>query len=167
MHGPQRACARHAVAIGLVLLETVLAQDFVESDCLLYLQDAKADSIGAITMFHIIEHLPFGRLVTLIDEAYRVLRTGGVLIFETPNPENMLVGSCNFWFDPTHQHPLPPATMHYFVEARGFSPVEIVRMHPYAENEHLTEGAPGVIERINQAFYSAQDYALIASRAGT
>jgi hypothetical protein len=33
--GPQRACARHAVPISLVLLETVLAQDFVESDCLL------------------------------------------------------------------------------------------------------------------------------------
>lgn len=141
--------------------------DVVESDALDYLRSLADGSIGAITGMHIIEHLPFGRLVMLIDESYRVLRTGGVLIFETPNPENMLVGSCNFWFDPTHQHPLPPATMNYFVEARGFSPVEIVRVHPYPDNERLTEGAPGVIERINQAFYSAQDYAIVAIKAGT
>jgi len=141
--------------------------DVIESDAVDYLRSLADGSIGAITGMHIIEHLPFGRLVMLIDESYRVLRTGGVLIFETPNPENMLVGSCNFWFDPTHQHPLPPATMNYFIEARGFSPVEIVRMHPYPENELLTEGAPGVIDRINQAFYSAQDYAVIATKAGT
>src|SRR5207248_2314196 len=126
--------------------------DVVESDAVAYLRTLDDGSIGAITGMHVIEHMSFRHLMMLIDEAHRVLRAGGLLIFETPNPENILVGSCNFWFDPTHHKPLPPATMSYFVEARGFSPVEIVRLHPYPEGEQLTEGAPGVMQRINQAF---------------
>ena len=37
--------------------------------------------------FHIIEHLPYRTLIALFDETLRVLKPGGVAIFETPNPE--------------------------------------------------------------------------------
>ena len=138
--------------------------DVFEDDVLRYLRKLADDSLGAITGMHLVEHLPFRDVVSLIDESYRVLRPGGVLVLETPNPENLMVGACNFWFDPTHQRPLPPATMEYFVQARGFASVKIMRLHPYAEHERLAEGAPGVIQRINQAFYDAQDYAVIATK---
>ncbi len=49
-----------------------------------------------ITGFHIVEHLSFKDLITLFDEAKRVLVRGGIVLFETPNPENLVVGACTF-----------------------------------------------------------------------
>ena len=59
------------------------------------------------------------QLIRLIDETFRALRPGGVAIFETPNPENLIVGACNFWNDPTHHKPLPPEMMRFIFEARS------------------------------------------------
>ena len=50
---------------------------------------------------------PFEVLLSFIDEVLRVLKPGGVALFETPNPDNVLVGSATFYLDPTHQRPLP------------------------------------------------------------
>ena len=47
----------------------------------------------------------------LIEHARRVVQPGGVVLFETPNPENLVVGACNFYVDPTHRNPMPPALM--------------------------------------------------------
>ncbi|MDM7322300.1 MAG: class I SAM-dependent methyltransferase, partial [Gammaproteobacteria bacterium] len=63
-------------------------------------------SVGAVTGFHIIEHLPFSALFRLFAEAARVLVPNGMIIFETPNPENILVGSHTFYHDPTHRNPI-------------------------------------------------------------
>jgi O-antigen chain-terminating methyltransferase len=38
--------------------------------------------------------------VELLDEALRALASGGAILFETPNPDNVLVGSRNFYLDP-------------------------------------------------------------------
>ena len=61
----------------------------------------------------------------------RVLMPGGVAIFETPNPDNVLVGSNFFYFDPTHRHPLPSQLMHFLFETRGFQPIEVINLHPW------------------------------------
>ena len=34
---------------------------------------------------------------------------GGCVLLETPNPHNVLMGACDFYNDPTHLSPLPPA----------------------------------------------------------
>ncbi len=136
--------------------------DVVEAEAIEYLRGLKPNSLGAVTGMHIIEHIPFKRLVTLFDETLRVLQPGGVAIFETPNPENLIVGACNFYYDPTHQRPLPPEPMRYVAEGRGFSRVEILRLHPYPETAHLHEGDVQVQQVINSLFFSAQDYALVA-----
>ena len=52
--------------------------------------------------------------------------------------------------------------MRYVAEARGFSRVEILRLHPYPETEKLHEGDAQVRQVINNLFFGAQDYALIA-----
>jgi O-antigen chain-terminating methyltransferase len=54
---------------------------------------------------------------------------GGLLILETPNPENLVVGACTFWYDPTHIRPLPPAMLRFYVESAGFSPVRTARFY--------------------------------------
>src|SRR5262249_6035429 len=57
-----------------------------EEDFLAHLQTLDDASAGAVTGFHIVEHVPLKTLVTLLNETLRVLRPGGVVIFETPNP---------------------------------------------------------------------------------
>jgi len=139
-----------------------LGLEVVREDVLDYLRSLEADSLGAVTGMHIIEHLPFRRLITLLDETLRVLRPGGVAIFETPNPENVIVGSCNFWYDPTHQRPLPPASTQRTLELRGFSEVRIMPLHPFPVEAHFPTDDPGSRDRLNHLFYGPQDYAVVA-----
>ena len=148
------------VDINKVMVEQCQAKgiEVVESDLIAYLQSLPDDSVGAVTGFHVIEHLPFKVLIQLFDETVRVLKSGGVAIFETPNPENMLVGCCNFYLDPTHRHPLPSQLSQFIARSRGLSEVEIRYLHPSTALE-VTEDA--IAQRFNQYFYGAQDYSVI------
>ncbi|MFS8084507.1 MAG: methyltransferase domain-containing protein, partial [Acidobacteriota bacterium] len=139
-----------------------LGLDVAEADGIAYLRRLKANSLGAVTGIHIIEHIPFKRLIALFDEALRVLKPGGVAIFETPNPENLIVGACNFYYDPTHLNPLPPEPMRFVMEARGFGRIEVVRLHPQPESAMLTEGTAQVQQVVNELMFGPQDYAVVA-----
>jgi len=119
---------------------------------------------GAITSFHMVEHMPFDTVLALIDEALRVLKPGGILILETPNPENILVGTYTFHFDPTHLKPLPSPMLRFFVEARGFCHVEVRDLHPYPETVRVPDDGKGVASRLNDSLYGPQDYAVIAQK---
>jgi len=133
-----------------------------EAEALEYLQGQPDASLGAITAFHLIEHLPFPELVELLDEAVRVLQPGGVAIFETPNPENVLVGSCKFYNDPTHETPLPSAVVKFVAESRGLSEVEVMFLHP--SPEALPPDGSALLERFNALLYGPQDYAVVGRR---
>jgi SAM-dependent methyltransferase len=98
-------------------------------DVMAYLKRLPDNALGALTGFHIIEHIAFETLLELIDEAHRVVQPGGLVIFETPNPENVVVGACNFYIDPTHQRPLPPVLTQFLVESGGFVDVAIHRVN--------------------------------------
>lgn len=139
-----------------------LGLDAVEADVLEYLRAQAPGSLGAVTGIHIIEHLPFASLVALFDEALRALRPGGVAIFETPNPENLLVGACNFWYDPTHRHPLPPLATQFVAQARGYGRVDIVPLHPYPAESRLHGAPEDMQDRLNQLLFGPQDYAVVA-----
>lgn len=136
-----------------------------EQDALSFLQQRKANSVGAVTSFHLIEHLPHTKLISLIDETLRVLRPGGIAIFETPNPRNLIVAGCNFHLDPTHRRPLPPDLSRYLLEARGFCDVDILELHPFGSEFQIKEGAKEVKDTLNQYLFSAQDYAVIGRKA--
>ncbi len=133
--------------------------EVTESDVIEYLRNQKAKSFGAVTGFHIVEHLPLKRLITLFDEALRVLIPGGIVIFETPNPENIIVGSCNFFIDPTHKNPIPPDTLKYLLKERGFDHLEIMRLHPLNIFEYEKDDE---LKHIVHRFNMEQDYSVIA-----
>jgi len=121
-------------------------------------------SLGAITAIHVVEHLPMDLLFRLLDEALRVLRPGGVAIFETPNPQNVLVGASTFYIDPTHRNPVHPQTLHYLVEARGMIRVETLPLHPYPPEMQIPDGDSALARAFNQYFYGPQDYAVVGRR---
>lgn len=133
--------------------------DVTALDAITYLKSLQDKSIGALTGFHIIEHLPFETLIKLFDEAVRVLIPGGLVIFETPNPQNVIVGSNTFYLDPTHRNPLPSPMIKFMAESQGLDRVRIIDLHPYPENFRLT--GSDVAERFSDLFYGPQDYAVI------
>jgi SAM-dependent methyltransferase len=133
--------------------------EVVEEDALVYLRSLPDQSLGAVTGFHIIEHVSLDQLLSLIDEVMRVLIPGGVAIFETPNPDNVLVGSNYFYFDPTHRHPLPSQLMHFLFETRGFQHIEVINLHPW--DSARVKGGAELAERFNDYFFGPMDYAIL------
>jgi O-antigen chain-terminating methyltransferase len=109
-------------------------------------------------------HLPFPKILAFIDAALRVLRPGGCLILETPNPENVLVGSYTFYNEPTHIRPLPSGLLRFIVEWRGFVEVELRNLHPYPEAMHFPASSGIVGERLNRLLYGPQDYAILGRK---
>ena len=135
-----------------------------EADLLEYLKKQPDETFGSVTGFHIVEHLPFDILTRVFDETVRVLKPGGIAIFETPNPENVLVGSHNFYLDFTHRNPLPSLTMQFVLEAQGLCDVRIMNLHPYPESLRLQDDGSEITARFNQYFYGPQDYAVIGRK---
>ena len=99
------------------------------------------------------------KLIKLFDETVRILKPGGVAIFETPNPQNLLMSSSNFYLDPTHRNPLPSPLIKFVAEARCLHQVKILDLHPYPA--HFRVSGSDIAERFNDYFYGPQDYAVI------
>jgi SAM-dependent methyltransferase len=136
--------------------------EVVEADAIAYLSGLPSGSVGAVTGFHLIEHLPLARLFDLLDAAVRALKPGGAAIFETPNPNNVFVSTRYFYLDPTHRHPIPPQLAQLLAEARGLRRVEILELHPWPQSHWLDTRTGGeVAARFNECFYGPQDYAVI------
>ncbi len=153
------------LATGVDLNRTLVAQsrelglEIVEDDLMSYLRGVPDGNLGGVTGFHIVEHLPLETLVKFLDETVRVLKRGGMIILETPNPQNVLVGSCNFYFDPTHRNPLPSEVMKFFVESRGFARVSILPLNP--SSERPVAGDSELVNRFNRYFYGPMDYGIV------
>jgi len=116
-------------------------------------------SVGAVSAIHVIEHLPFPLLVELYEETLRVLVPGGLVMFETPNPENVRVATSTFYLDPTHLHPVPPSLAEFLADAIGFVEPRILRLHPPTDVDADPTLAGNVLLGLLGA---SQDYALVA-----
>ena len=142
--------------------------DVTEGDVLAHLKALPDASLGAITGFHLVEHLPFEALIAFLDETLRVLKPGGIAVFETPNPENLLVLSRFFYLDPTHHNPIPSHTLKFLVEARGLCRVEVLQLNPFDESFLLRADGNNVetelATRFNSYFYGPQDYAVVGRK---
>jgi len=147
-----KALVEEAVGYGLQVKE----EDGVEA--LTKMPDA---SVCVVTAFHVVEHLPFDRWMKLIREANRILVPGGVLILETPNPENIRVASEHFYLDPTHRNPIPARLLAFGVEYGGFERASIVRLQ---ENPCFASEVRASIHQVLEG--PSQDYAVVGQKDG-
>jgi O-antigen chain-terminating methyltransferase len=130
-------------------------------DALEFLKQLQDGSASVISAFHLVEHLPFDHVKDLVAECQRVLKPGGLLIMETPNPENFMVATQSFYLDPTHLRPIPPDLLAFVPEYLGYEPVKILRLQETAgvkTNPNLS-----MLDVLTGA---SPDYAVVAQKAG-
>lgn len=102
--------------------------DVDQKDAIFALKELEDESVDIVSGFHIVEHLPFDVLQSLVQESLRVLKPGGLIILETPNPENIEVATVNFYLDPTHIRPIPSQLLSFLTEHYGFERTKILRL---------------------------------------
>lgn len=162
-----RQKGRDAIGIDVnrVMVNACLKQGFNArcTDALSYLRSLPTGSVAAVTGFHIIEHLPFDYLFALVQESYRVLVEGGSVLFETPNPENVLVGSHTFYHDFTHRNPVTPSAISFLLKYQHFEEIDIVRSSPYPEEAKVPGNDP-LTERVNGHLCGPQDFAVMGRK---
>lgn len=131
----------------------------VQADALEFLTKTESSSQLAISAFHVVEHISFDQLQVFVHEALRVLKPGGLLIMETPNPENIAVATRNFYLDPTHQRPIPPQLLSFVAEFAGFERVKTLRLQE--PKEIANRETIGLTEVINCV---SPDYSVVAQK---
>ena len=134
----------------------------IQDDALDWLGRQPPASLGLVSAIHVVEHLPPGALWSLLTQAHRVLAPGGLLILETPNPENLQVASYSFWLDPTHRAPLPPPLLENLTQLAGFETQEVLRLSPYPSTPIASEDP--TLALLHKLLYCGQDYAHVCFR---
>jgi O-antigen chain-terminating methyltransferase len=121
----------------------------------------------------VVEHFSTDELIEVVELAARAIRPGGLIVLETQNPENVVVGSSSFYLDPTHQRPIPPALLAFLVGARGFGDVEIRRLERAEQPQGLARPKPdepwaeavgSLVDVVNFHLFAPADYAVVGRR---
>jgi O-antigen chain-terminating methyltransferase len=131
------------------------------ADLFAHLEGLPDRTLGGIFCAQVIEHLPPDRLPEMLRLACARLYTGGVLALETPNPECLAILASHFYLDPTHQRPVPPQLLAFYLEEFGMGAIELHRLSPAVESMPALKNLP---EDFREAFFGALDYAIVARK---
>jgi hypothetical protein len=134
----------------------------VHGDAIAHLSSLENNSQLIVSAFHMVEHISFDELRHLVQEAHRVLKPGGLLIMETPNPENIMVATCSFYLDPTHVRPIPPDLLLFTTEFYNFFRSKIVRVQEWSEIK--TTNTLGISHVLGG---TSPDYAIVAQKSAS
>lgn len=135
--------------------------DVQTAEAVSFLKQLPDESHTIVSAFHLVEHIPFDDLQELVKESLRVLKPAGILILETPNPENITVGTSSFYLDPTHLRPIPPELLSFIPEYIGFETIKILRLQEPPESHGST---PLSLYAVFNS--TSPDYAVIAQKKG-
>lgn len=127
---------------------------------------------------NLIEHLDYPYLKELVKRTASSLKDGGVIVFETINPECLSVFSSALYLDLTHIRPVHPLGLEALLEDYGFHNIRIIRTSPVDEdfklnsiplpdekNEELSRSFRAVnsnFQKLNDLLFSYLEYAVAA-----
>jgi O-antigen chain-terminating methyltransferase len=126
-----------------------------------YLAGQPEGAFDGIFCSQVVEHLPPDRLPEMIRLAASRLSRNGVIAIETPNPECLAIFATHFYLDPTHQRPVPPQLLLFYLEEFGVGNIEVRRLSPAVESMPSLGSLPG---DFREAFFGALDYAAIGRK---
>lgn len=134
----------------------------VESGAIEYLRGLSSGTVDFISCFHMVEHLEMVELLELLKEMYRVLKVGGSLILETPNPLNILISTYYFYLDPTHKKQIPSELLKLMVSNSGFKVEECRMLRPLNFVPYTYDNPEDKISDIVFRFNMEQAYSIMA-----
>ena len=154
--------------------------EVVQGDALQHLEALPDSSLDGLFAAQLIEHLPPDRIPNFINFCYRKLQPASYLVIETINPKSLHALINHFYLDLTHTRPLLPMTLKFLLEVAGFETVEVAYFSPSPQDLKFEElKIPSSIppwqqqmlaalnrnmERLNELFYTYQDYAVIGKK---
>ncbi len=180
-----RAAGVHARGVdvnpAMVELGRARGLDVEQGDGVAFLRRQADASLGGLVSIQVVEHLTPAELLAFLDAAYHALRPGAPLVLETINPACWMAFFECYIRDLTHQRPLHPDTLHYLVEAAGFSHVDVHFRQPARDEDRLGRvahpttalgaGLAGLVaavndhaDKLNARLFSYMDYAIVARR---
>ena len=109
---PEQVEAAHSLGLRFVV------QDNIQG----YLADRKPESCDVVLAFDVLEHFGKAEVFHIVDEVFRVLTPGGLLILHLPNGEGFLSG-CITYGDFTHDLIVTRHSLAQLLRCVGFSQV--------------------------------------------
>lgn len=157
--------------------------DIVHADLFDWLGDQEPESLGGVFLAEVIEHLPPPDWTRFVDLAASRLAAGGKLLVETINPESLYAYARAFVIDPTHTRPVHPELLAFLCRRAGLHEIDVRYQAEVPEEQRVAPlepekaGSPAAvelareinyrIEKINRLCCAPQEYALVATRAGS
>jgi SAM-dependent methyltransferase len=130
-------------------------------------------SLGGVCALQVVEHLSSQEYVDFPRLLARVVRPGGLVVVDSPNPSSFYVYAHAFYLDPTHTRPVHPLFLMFLFDRAGFEKVELewrspppdaALLEPVPGDDAATQAINENIARINAVLYGPQDFAIIARR---
>jgi O-antigen chain-terminating methyltransferase len=109
----------------------------------------------------VIEHLSPGQVWKLVQLCGSAITKGGVIVFETPNPESLAIFATHFFIDPSHTRPVPPPLLCFYLEEVGFGRIEVER---FAAAQEFFPALAELPAGVREAFFGGLDYCCIARK---
>ena len=131
------------------------------ADLFTYLNHLPPSHLDGIVSCQVVEHLAPHRLPEMVRLCAQKLKPGALFALETPNPECLAIFATHFYLDPTHQRPLPPPLLAFYLEEAGFGSIEVQRLSPAQETLPSVNALP---EEFRKRFFGAMDYVIFGRK---
>lgn len=128
------------IEINTIVLEDLRQKGFdvYLADAVKYLESLADNSLGGLTAFQVIEHMPKDYLRHFLKLAWRKLAVGSFVLLETVNPY-CLNTYRTYYHDDTHENPVPSDLLSVLMAFYGFKNLQIFYQSPVTLNEQPAE----------------------------
>ena len=125
-----------------------------------FLESLQDNTLTGISAFQVVEHFSNDYLLKFLQNSYKKIAKGGVMILETVNPMSVF-SLMHFWYDVSHNKPIPPDVLKFYSEMAGFNDVQILFLSETPKELKLN-GTDDNTKKLNEILFGPQDYAIIA-----